>query len=228
MKFEMKKKNINKGKSTQEYLQISEIREDTLVMKDGTLRAVMAVSSTNYDLKSQSEQEGIIFGYQRFLNALDFPVQILMQSRKVDITSYVQKLKGIMERQTNELLRVQTSEYIEFINRLVENSNVMNKTFYCIVPYSISINPVSGGFFSKLFGGGATTEISRRLENFKKNKYELDRRVITVESTLGSIGLRSIRLNTQEIIELLYNSYNFESGPTIDPGKMGDIKIIEN
>lgn len=228
MKFEMKKKKVINTKSTQSYLQISEIREDTLVMKDGTLRAILAVSSTNYDLKSQSEQEGIIFGYQRFLNALDFPVQILMQSRKVDITSYVQKLKGIMERQTNELLRVQTGEYIEFINRLVENSNVMNKTFYCIVPYSISILPTTGGFFSKLFGDGETAQLSKKLENFKKNKYELDRRVITAESTLGSIGLRSMRLNTQDLIELMYNSYNFESGPTIDPGKMEEIKIIEN
>lgn len=229
MKFEMKKQKQNNVKSTQGYLKINEIREDTLVMEDGTLRAILAVSSTNYDLKSESEQQGIIFGYQRFLNALDFSVQILMQSRKVDITSYVQKLKSLMERQSNELLRVQTSEYIEFINSLVENSNVMNKTFYCIIPYSISITPVTGGgFFSKLFRPTASVQVSRRMENFKKNKYELDRRVLTAESTLASIGLRSIRLNTQEVIELLYNSYNFESGPTIDPGKMEEVKVIEN
>jgi hypothetical protein len=228
MKFEMKKEKQSSIKSTQSYLKISEIREDTLIMTDGTLRAVVAVSSTNYDLKSESEQEGLIAGYQRFLNSLDFPIQILMQSRKVDITSYVEKLKGLMEKQSNELLRVQTSEYIEFINRLVENSNVMNKTFYCIVPYSISIYSKTPGVFGKLFGGSGTAEINKRMESFNKNKTELDRRVISVISTLGSTGLRSLRLTTEEIIELLYNSYNFESGPTIDPTKLGDVKIVEN
>lgn len=228
MKFEMKKTKPSNVKSTQAYLKINEVRDDTLVMTDGTLRAILAVSSTNYDLKSQSEQEGIIFGYQRFLNSLDFPIQILMQSRKVDITGYVQKLKGFMERQPNELLRVQTSEYIEFINRLVENSNVMNKTFYCIVPYSISIFPPASGFFGKFLGPNKTQQVSKRLENFRKNKYELDRRVITAESTLSGMGLRTLRLKTQELIELLYNSYNFESGPLIDPSKMAEVKVTEN
>src|SRR3989338_5399650 len=109
-----------KAPSTEAYLDIAEIKEGTVVLKDGSLRAVIVVSSTNFSLKSGQEQNALISSYQSFLNSLEFPVQILMQSRKLDIHNYLEKLRIIMQQQTNELLRLQTQEYIEYVSKLIE------------------------------------------------------------------------------------------------------------
>ncbi len=220
------KHKIN-AKPTQTFLRIAEIKGDTLIMEDGTIRAILAVSSTNFDLKSQDEQNALIYNYQRFLNSLEYPIQILMQSRKMDIGDYTEGLKRIMEKQTNELLRMQTSEYIEFIDRLVESANVMNKNFYCIVSYQQSVKPTAGGFFSKLLGGGQVAKVSERETNFDKYKLLLDDRVSSVSSNLASIGLRVVRLTTEQIIELLYDSYNFSTGPSIDASQLPNVTITE-
>lgn len=215
------------AKSTQSFLRISEIKNDTVVLDDGTLRAVLAVSSTNFDLKSQDEQNSIIFNFQRFLNSLDFSIQILMQSRKMEISGYLDKLKKLAEKQTNELLRVQTNEYIEFISRLIENASIMNKNFYIIVPLGESIFPAAAGALSRLLGSGKQKEVAQRIENFEKAKEKLDTRVLAVSSNLSGIGIRVERLKTEGIIQLYYNSYNFESAPLISPGELKEIKLAE-
>jgi len=225
---DMQNKNKSSIKTTQSFLRIAEIKSDTVVLDDGTLRAICAVSSTNFDLKSQEEQNSIIFGFQRFLNSLEFPVQILMQSRKMEIGNYLEKLKRLAEKQTNELLRVQTTEYRDFISRLIENASIMNKNFYIIVPLGKSILPPAGGFLTNLFGGGKTKQAVTRIENFEKEKEELDNRVNAVSSNLTGLGVRAVRLKTEEIIQLYYNSYNFETGPVIDPAQLSDIKIVES
>jgi hypothetical protein len=222
------KTKASNGKSTQSLLRITEVRDDTIVMDDGTLRAVLAVSSTNFDLKSQDEQNAIIYGYQRFLNSLDFPIQIVMQSRKMEISDYLEKVKQMMERQTNELLRIQTAEYVEFIGRLVESANIMNKSFYVVVPLTQSISPSSGGgLLSGLFGGGQTKRISEREQNFTNYRKQLDERAGSVSSNLGGLGLRVVRLTTAQLIELLYNSYNFAAGPLINAQQLDNITISE-
>lgn len=216
------------GAPTQSFLKLSEIRDDAIIMQDGTLRAIVVVSSTNFDLKNQEEQNALIFAYQRFLNSLEFHVQILMQSRKMDIAEYTEKLKGLMERQTNELLRMQTGEYIEFINRLVESANVMNKNFYVIIPYEQIIPTNSaGGFFKRLFNRNSTSEISVREQTFSDASKQLNERVASVSSNLSSSGLRVVRLGTEQLIELVYNSYNFGSGPTIDASQLPKVTIKE-
>lgn len=225
---EIKTKKQTKGSPTQSFLKLSEIRDECIIMQDGTLRAVLAVSSTNFDLKSEEEQNALIYSYQRFLNSLDFHIQILLQSRKMDIGEYTEKLKGVMERQTNELLRMQTGEYIEFINRLVESANVMNKNFYVVVPYEMSVTPVGGGgFFSKIFGTGTAKQISAKQQAFIDYKKQLDERASTVAANLGSAGLRVVRLNTDQLIELVYNSYNFGAGPAIDASQLPNISLTE-
>ncbi len=213
------------GTPTQHFLKLSEIRDDLIVMNDGTLRSILAVSSTNFDLKSEEEQNALIYSYQRFLNSLEFHIQIVVQSRKMDIAEYMSKLKVLAEKQTNELLRMQTQEYIEFIDRLVESANVMNKNFYVIVPYDISINPATKSLFGRLFGTGKVKEIADREANLSNSKKQLDERTNTVSSTLASSGLRVVRLNTDQLIELVYNSYNFASGPTIDASQLSKITI---
>lgn len=193
MNLDMRKPKTNPGKTTQSFLRLSEIKNDVVVTDDGSLRAILAVSSTNFDLKSQEEQNSIIFNFQRFLNSLEFSVQILMQSRKMEISGYLDKLKRLAEKQTNELLRVQTGEYIDFISRLIENASIMNKNFYVIVPLGESIFPQAAGFFSKLFGG-KSKEISQRMENFEKAKEKLEVRVTAVMANLSGIGIRAERL----------------------------------
>ena len=170
MKLDMQNKKRVSGKTTQGFLRMSEIKNDVVVVDDGTLRAILAVSSTNFDLKSEDEQNGIIFGFQRFLNSMEFPVQILMQSRKMEIGGYLEKLKHLAEKQTNELLRVQTGEYIEFISRLIDNASIMNKNFYVIIPLGETVFPSPAGFFSNLLGKGKEKQISQKIENFEKLK----------------------------------------------------------
>ncbi len=226
MAFNKEKKQI--GSPTQQFLRLAEIRDDVIIMDNGTLRQVLAVSSTNFDLKSEEEQNALIYSYQRFLNSLEFHVQILIQSRKMDVADYIEKLKGMAEKQSNELLRMQTQEYIEFIDRLVETANVMSKNFYVIVPYETSINPTNISFFSKIFGTGKTKAITDREANLVAYKKQLDERSNTVSAALASSGLRVAKLNTNQLIELVYNSYNFASGPSIDASQLGkaDIKDI--
>ncbi len=226
---ETKTKKNQIGIPTQNFLKFSEIRDDCIIMQDGTLRAVIAVSSTNFDLKSEEEQNALIYSYQRFLNSLEFHIQILLQSRKMDVGEYREKLKGMMERQTNELLRMQTGEYIDFIDRLVESANVMNKNFYVIVPYEMSVTATTpgGGLFSKIFGTGKTQQISAKQQAFTDYKKQLDERVGSVAANLGSAGLRVVRLNTDQLIELVYNSYNFGAGPAIDASQLPNVTITE-
>ncbi len=213
------------GSPTQQFLKLSEIRDDLIVMNNGTLRSVLAVSSTNFDLKSEEEQNALIYSYQRFLNSLEFHVQILMQSRKMDIADYTDKLKVMMLKQTNELMRMQTEEYIEFIDRLVESANVMSKNFYVIIPYDTSINPAATSIFTKWFGSGKTKEITDREANLQSYKKQLDERTNTVSAALSSSGLRVVRMTTDQLIELVYNSYNFASGPAIDASQLTKVSI---
>src|SRR3989339_2036177 len=135
--------------STQEYLDIAEIKEDTVIMRDGTLRSVILVSSINFALKSEDEQNAIIAAYVGFLNNIDFPLQIVIQSRELNIDNYLNFLRQKEKEQTNELLKLQTAEYLQYVNELISLGKIMNKRFYMVVPY----NPLSDkqkGFFSKL------------------------------------------------------------------------------
>lgn len=228
MAMEMQQEKAKMGVATIQVLKISEIRDDTVIMQDGTLRAVLAVSSTNFDLKNEDEQNSIVYGYQRFLNSLDFPIQILMQSRRLDINDYVTKLREQTSRLTNELLKTQADYYVEFIQELVSGANVMSKNFYVVVPLSLSVNPTSGGFFSSLFGGGVAKQTAEKIKNLKHYAEQLEQRVDSVISNLSGMGLKVVRLDTGALIELYYNSHNFEAAPALSSGSLGDIKVIKS
>ena len=226
----MSKETNAQLKSTQSYLSVKEIKSDTLVIEGGVYCAIIAVSSTNFALKSQEEQNGLVYGYQNFLNSLDFSIQILMQSRKMDVHSYLEKVRLEMERQTNELLRVQTAEYIEFVENLIDNASIMNKSFYIIVPYgAMGINlKASGGLFGFMKKKDDSAKLSQSLTAFKDDKLKLDQRVNTVIAGLSGLGMRCVKLQTEEIVELIYDSYNFGAGPLIDASKLGEINLAEN
>lgn len=207
MEFLSNKKGPS-GSSTQRYVDVDIIRDGVIVLKNGGLRAVVLVSSINFELKSSVEQEAIIAQYQNFLNSLDFPVQIVVQSRRFNIDPYLERLKGEEAQQTNELLRLQISEYREFIKNLNEVSNIVAKHFYIVVPFS-SVESDAGGMFQKLTNIFRQTQAGRvHGEMFESFRSQLLQRVDHVMNGLSPIGLRGTVLGTEEVIELLYNSYN--------------------
>lgn len=210
VEFLHSKKLANKPTTaaTQKFLDVAEVKEDTIVLKSGALRSVIAVSSINYDLKSTDEQDAIITQYQNFINSLDFPVQILISSRKLDMKHYLEFLDEKEKDQSGELMRLQISEYKNFINQLVAVSNIMDKNFYIIVPFS-PIENTEKGFFSNFLNliNPKKTIIEKR-ENFETYKTQLFQRVDHITAGLTGIGLRLAPLQTQELVELLYNAYN--------------------
>lgn len=200
-----KKSNIP---SAQRFLAVSEIRQDTLVMKDGTLRAIMLVSSINFALKNEDEQNAIVSAYVSFLNALDHPLQVVIQSRELYIKPYLEDLLKREREQTNELLRAQIADYRSFVSELVEMGEIMSKNFYVVVPYDPLSNKQKS-FWSRLsevFHPAVTVKL--KAERFAKRKYDLDQRVRQVESGLRGIGLEVVRLDTQSLVEVLYSTYN--------------------
>jgi type IV secretory pathway VirB4 component len=210
--------------STQSHLDVAEVKQGTIVMKDGSLRAVVAISSTNFSLKNTDEQNALINAYQNFLNGLSFPIQILMQSRKLDINSYLEKLRAVMQEQTNELLRMQTQEYIEYVSKLIEFASIMDKNFYVVVPYSIH-GVKSGGFFQKISNAlNPVGNLGAKKQVFETQREQLYQRVNQVKGSLMSMNLRAIVLNTEELVELLYNSYNLDMS---SPIRIKDIEGLE-
>ena len=201
-------KSGNIKTTTQQALDIAEIKEDTIVMKDGSIRAILLVSSINFALKSEDEQDAIIASYVSFLNNINFPIQIVVQSRRFNIEAYIKDLKEKAKEQTNELLKNQTEEYIKYVQELVSMGNIMNKKFYISVPY----HPLSDehkSFFQSLMDVFKPVQLVKlREKKFKQYQEELQRRVENVSSGLRSIGLNSARMDTQSLIELFYNTYN--------------------
>lgn len=217
-----KNRNLARNKisaSTQKYLDISEIKENTVIMRDGTLRSVILVSSINFALKSEDEQNAIISAYVGFLNNIDFPLQIVIQSRELNIDNYIESLKKKEKEQTNELLKMQTAEYIQYINELISMSKIMNKRFYVVIPYD-PISDKQKSFFNRFFDVfKPTTLIKMKEKKFLRRRVELTRRVDNIMSGLNSIGLNCVELDTQSLIELYYNSYN--------PGTSANEKMVD-
>lgn len=213
--------------STQQYLDISEFREDTVIMRDGTLRAVLLVASINFALKSEDEQNAIISAYVGFLNNLDFPLQIVIQSRELNIDNYLALLRQKEKEQTNELLKMQTSEYLQYVRELISLGKIMNKKFYAVISY----NPLSDkqkGFFSKLFESlKPASLIKMKEEKFLKRKLELDRRTGNIIGGLASMGVNAVQLDTQSLIELFYNTYNPETSANQKLAETKELRFVE-
>jgi len=199
--------------STQKYLDIAEVRDNVIVMKDGTMRSIILVSSFNFALKSEDEQNAIVSAYVSFLNNLEYPLQIVIQSREFKIDSYLEMLEKKQREQTNELLRVQTAEYLSYIKELISLGKIMNKRFYAVVTY----NPLSNkqkSFFSRLLETlKPATLIRLKEEKFARRREALVARTEEIAGGLLSIGLQTAILDTQSIIELMYNTYNPDTSP---------------
>lgn len=194
--------------STQSQVPVREIRDGIVILKDGSYRTVLMVNAVNFNLKSQEEQEALLGSYQSFLNGLSFPIQIVTQSRTLDLDDYLDSLRKISETQSNDLLRTQTNEYINFVNQLIGVANIMSKTFYVIIPHDSGPIPIEN-IFSRLFRkNNQPASLGKRFEEIKQ---ETSERTGLVSSGLGSLGLSNIQLNTQELIELFYSTYNIDT-----------------
>ncbi|MEP6710552.1 MAG: hypothetical protein ABJA64_02450 [Candidatus Saccharibacteria bacterium] len=209
---EQKKKPANPN-TTQNSLLISEIRENMAIMKDGSFRAVIACQSINFDLMSAREREGVEFSYQNFLNSLYFPVQIFIRSQRVDIGPYIDRLVSVRKQQDNMLLNVLMDDYINFIDVLSQEANIMDKSFFIVVPYFPlgdlnNLKDQATGFFGKIFSKPANTTTKIDKVAYGKAKDEIKNRVDSVVSGLFQMGVKSVQLDTRELGELYYNVYN--------------------
>ena len=196
--------------SAAQFLAIDTIREDVIVLKEGGLRVVLMCSSLNFALKSADEQDAITYQYQNFLNSLDFPMQFVVHSRHLNIAPYLEALGERKKEESSELLKIQISEYAEFIKTFVEMTNIMSKTFYAIVPFSAPSLESKGfaGSILSLIGLGGGASATNKDAIFSQYKNQLWQRVDTVTSGLAQFGIRSAPLNTEELIELFYGLYN--------------------
>lgn len=193
-------------KATQSFVPVQEVRNGVVILKEGGYRGILICSALNFALKSEDEQKAIIGGFQNFLNTLDFSVEIVVHSRKMDIRPYLALLSERMEAQTTELMRLQLREYIQFVQNFMDSTSIMTKLFYVIVPYTpgVSAQAVTRAlpFLQKQQQAQETSG------SFADDRVQLEQRMSLVMSGLASAGLRAVPLNTEEIIELLYRSFN--------------------
>lgn len=206
-----------KDSSTQRYLPFSEIRDNLIVMKDWSTRMVLRVHALNFNLKSTEEQDAILMSYQRFLNSLGFPIQIIIRSLKVDIEAYINRLKNLALKQQNNLLQEQTYRYIDFLTNLIDLAQIMKKEFFIIVPFDFDNNEsvkktdifwVFRTFWSAISQEESITDIRlnrSRIDKLKKGNLE---RLSTVKTSLESIWLKAEEVKKEDLIKLIYNYYN--------------------
>lgn len=219
--------------STQSTLLISELRDNVVIMKDGSFRAVVACKSINFDLMSDVEREGIEYSYQNFLNSLKFTTQILVRSQRVDIGPYIERLSEIRRNNDNMLLGVLMDDYINFIDILSQEANIMDKSFFIVIPYYSSADTEKAlqqtkNFF-KSFSKSKAPEVTRiDRATYDKALSELTNRVDTIISGLFQIGINSVRLNTRELAELYYNFNNPDTAvrePLVDFSKLATMYV---
>ncbi|MEK7509605.1 MAG: hypothetical protein AAB605_02730 [Patescibacteria group bacterium] len=211
------------NRTTQGFVPVSEVRDGIVVMRDGSLRAILLASSLNFALKSEDEQTAFIVQFQNFLNSLDFSCQIFVQSRMLDIRPYIATLEVAYKNQLDDLMRIQIREYIEFIKSFTEAANIMTKNFFVVVPYSpaiISSIAEGGSIKDKLpFGRASKRSTEETNRTFEEKVSQLEQRIAIVQQGLVRCGVRTVQLGTEEAIELLYKLFN--------PGEEGKPMPVE-
>jgi type IV secretory pathway VirB4 component len=227
----MRQRRDSHSGNTQRYLPFSEIRNDTVILKNGGLRAVLKVEPLNFNLKSETEQQGIIAGYESFINTLVFPVQILIRSTKVNIEPYLNHIHEHSSRQESKLLKEQTQAYAHFIERIVEVAEIMQKNFYVILPLDETPRRVNA--LDQFLGwirhtDDSLAKVMHRSKLLKGQLPRLKERIDLVQTGLRNIGIPSERLGTLELIQLYYDIYNHEIAATQKLPKNGEFNTAPN
>jgi len=211
------------SKATQDFVPIKEIRDGIIILNDGSLRGILIASSINFALKSEDEQQAVISQFQNFLNSLEFSIQITVQSRELDIRPYVALLEQQFGKATDDLMKIQIREYIEFIKSFVESSNIMTKNFFIVVPYSPPVlQKATSSSLAGLLGKRRTN--LKDDTSFEEALSQLEQRMSIVEQGLIRGGVRVIQLGTEEVIELFYKLFN--PGEQEKPIKLNSLESI--
>lgn len=192
--------------ATQQFVPVKEIRNGVIILKEGGYRGILICSSINFGLKSVEEQHAIILGFQNFLNTIDFSIQIIVNSRKMDLRPYLALLDEKAVDQKSELMRIQLREYIEFIRSFADQANIMTKSFYIVVPYAPHTATASAVSF--LRRESASVKNASIETSFEEDRAQLEQRLSLVAGGLSGTGVRAVPLGTEEIIELMYRSFN--------------------
>ena len=195
------------AKSAQSFVPVKEVRDGVIILKQGGYRGILMCSSVNFALRSEDEQKAVIGGFQTFLNTHDCSVEIVVHSRRMDIRPYLALLEERVDSQATEMMRIQVREYIQFVKNFIEGSDIMTKLFYVVVPFEpAGITQVASAL--PLFGGKPQATSEGMSQSFDEHKVQLEQRMALVASSLGSSGVRAVQLGTEEVIELLYRSFN--------------------
>lgn len=197
----------SQAKAAQDFVPIKEVRNGIVILKDGSLRALLMASSINLALKSQDEQQAIIGQFQNFLNSLEFTAQFFVESRDLDIRPYIALLEGRYAQELDDLMRIQIREYIAFIKDFTERANIMSKNFFIVVPYDPAFASRGGGI-SGMFSSNNTAAGTVNDEQFEQYRTQLEQRISVVEQGLVRTGVRVVQLGTEEVIELFYKLFN--------------------
>lgn len=195
------------SKATQEFVPIKEIRDGVVILKDGSMRAVVMASSINFALKSADEQQGVIMQFQNFLNGLDFSVQISVQSRELDIRPYISMLEGRLRNEVGDLMKIQIKEYIQFVKNFVDQTSIMTKTFFVVIPFTPGTTS-SEDALGAIINNQKTSVGAGKNTHFDENRTQLEQRIGTVSQGLSRCGLKTIQLGTEEVVELFYKIFN--------------------
>lgn len=191
--------------ATQDFVPVRDIRDNVVVLKNGQLNMVLLASSINFALKSTDEQTAILRQFQNFLNTIDFSLQIYVQSRRLDITPYLNLLAEREAEQYSDLMRIQLREYIEFVRTFTAEVDVMSKNFFVIIPYT----PVNANIKSNLSGlFGGSTNRTLETKTFEETRTQLEQRVAVVEQGLNRLGVKTVALGNEELVELYYHIFN--------------------
>ncbi len=196
-------------KPTQEFVPIKEIRDGVVLLKNNSLAVVLLVSSINFALKSPDEQQAILLQFQNFLNSLDFTIQIFIQSRRLDIRPYIRTIEERLAAETNDLMKIQTREYMEFVKKFTESTDIMSKNFFVVIPYAPPVLTGSQqGLLGRVLPNKKTATGEDVLSGFEEHRLQLEQRASVVEQGFHRMGLRVIQLGTEELIELYFKIFN--------------------
>lgn len=195
-----------KSSATQNFVSIREIKENVIILKSGQMCSILLASSVNFALKSYDEQQAILQQFQVFLNTLDFSLQFFIQSRRLNIEPYLELLKTREPNQDNDLMRIQLREYIEFIKTFTSEVDIMSKNFFVVVPYSPTPINITKGITS--FLSQSPKRNSEPEMRFEEQRIQLEQRVNVVEQGLSRVGIRTVQLKTDDLVELFYHIYN--------------------
>ena len=207
--------HMAKGSATQDFVPIERVRDGVVVLKTGEIRAILITNSLNLGLKSEDEQQAVLSQFQNFLNSLDFPVQFFVQSRKLNIKPYMELLQERSLLVKEDLLKIQIHEYMGFISKFTEESNIMTKHFFISIPYfNQGTQSISSSSLINLAGGSSNKSPD---VSFEASRIQLDQRVSTVIQGLSRFGLRAQRLGTEEVVELFYKLFNPSEGNRAAP-----------